>query len=188
MEDPYPKYPCSYLFVEDQRLEEYPVLHAETLQHVSVITAGILQQLEQQPDVLTELPAAEVKKLADRVGAPDCRYSLSLVITEYCAIISIGLTVVLRYSELPIIRHVWGNWICRLHESARCMRKSLQKPTIKSKQHIFTSVLSSDSWEIYHVVGEHMRISNVILNNFMQLVNLLNFCLLDENSKCLDTK
>jgi hypothetical protein len=62
-----------YLFLENQRLEQYPVLHAESLQHVSVITAGILQQLEQQPDVLTKLPAAEVKKLADRVGAPDCR-------------------------------------------------------------------------------------------------------------------
>jgi hypothetical protein len=82
------------LFAEDQRFEEYPVLHAETLQHVSVITVGILQQLEQLPSVLTELPATEVKKLADRVGAPDCRYSLSFVITEYCAKIIFSLTVV----------------------------------------------------------------------------------------------
>jgi hypothetical protein len=80
MEDLCPKYLCSsYLFVEDQRLEQYPVLHAETLQHVSVMAAGILQQLEQQPDVLTKLPAAEVKKLADRIQAPDCRYSTPLL-------------------------------------------------------------------------------------------------------------
>jgi hypothetical protein len=95
LEDPCPNYLCSsYSFVEDQRLEQYPVLHAETLQHVSVMAAGILQQLEQQPGVLAKLSAAEVKKLADRIGAPDCRYSLSFVITEYCAIIVISPTVV----------------------------------------------------------------------------------------------
>lgn len=84
------------MFVEDQRLEQYPMLHAETLQHVSIMAAGILKQLEQQPGVLTELPAAEVKKLADRIGAPDCRYSWSFVITEYYAIIVITPTVVSR--------------------------------------------------------------------------------------------
>jgi hypothetical protein len=54
----------------------------EALQHVSVMTAGILQQLEEQPDVLTVLGTAEVKKLADRIGAPDFRYSLMCVVTK----------------------------------------------------------------------------------------------------------
>lgn len=58
------------------------MLHVETLQHVSVIAAGILQQLEEQSDVLTVLDTAEVKKLADRIGAPDCRYSLMCVVTK----------------------------------------------------------------------------------------------------------
>lgn len=81
-----PKYWCfSDSCVEDQRLLQHPVLHMETLQHVSVVAAGILQQLEEQPDVLTVLDTAEVeklKKLADRIGAPDCRYSLTCVITK----------------------------------------------------------------------------------------------------------
>ncbi|XP_021932903.1 DNA-dependent protein kinase catalytic subunit-like isoform X3 [Zootermopsis nevadensis] len=58
--------------VEDQRLEQYPMLHVDILQHVSVLATGILQLLEQQPSVLAHLPADDVKKLADRIRAPDC--------------------------------------------------------------------------------------------------------------------
>jgi hypothetical protein len=91
---------------------------------------------------------------------------LSFVITEYCAIIVISPTVVWRYSQLPVLWHVWGMG-CASY---------MNLPNTKSKQHIFTSVLPSDSWEIYHVMGEHMHIVNLFLNNFMKLVNfLLNF-------------
>jgi hypothetical protein len=85
-----PEYWCfSDSFAEDQRLVQYPMLHVETLQHVSVMATGILQQLEEQPDVLTMLDTTEVKKLADRIGAPDCRYSLSCVFTKCNAVIII---------------------------------------------------------------------------------------------------
>jgi hypothetical protein len=83
LEDLFPKYLCfSDPFVKDRRLKQYPMLHVDILQHVSVLATGILQQLEQQPSVLSELPTDAIKKLADRIGAPDCRYSLSFVITE----------------------------------------------------------------------------------------------------------
>jgi hypothetical protein len=81
LEDLYPKYLYfSDSFMESRRLEHYPMLHVEALQHVSAMASGILQQLEQWPDILTKLPPAEIKKLADRIGAPDCRYSLYFVI------------------------------------------------------------------------------------------------------------
>jgi len=77
-----PEYWClSDSYAEDQRLSQHPLLHVETLQHVSVMAAGILQQLD-QPDVLTRLDTAEMKKLADRIGAPDCGYSLMCVVAK----------------------------------------------------------------------------------------------------------
>lgn len=78
-----PEYWCfSDSCAGDERLLHYPVLRVETLQHISVMAAGILQQLKEQPDVLTELDTAEVKKLADRIEAPDCRCSLMCVVTK----------------------------------------------------------------------------------------------------------
>lgn len=78
-----PEYWCfSGSYAEDQRPLQSPLLHVEILQHVSVMAAGVLQQLKEQPDVLTGLDRAEVKKLADRIGAPDCRYSLMCVVTK----------------------------------------------------------------------------------------------------------
>jgi hypothetical protein len=80
LEDVFPKYRCfSEPFVKDGRLEQYPMLHVDILQHVSALATGILQQLEQQPDVLSVLPADHVTKLADRIGAPDCRYKCHLL-------------------------------------------------------------------------------------------------------------
>jgi len=78
-----PEYWCfSESCAEDQRLSQHPLLHVETLQHVSVMAAGILQQLKEKPDVLTDLDTAKVKKLADRIGAPDCGYSLMCVVIK----------------------------------------------------------------------------------------------------------
>jgi len=78
-----PEYWCfSESCAEDQRLSQHPLLHVEALQHVSVMAAGILQQLKEKPDVLTDLATAEVKKLTDRIGAPDCRYSLMCVVIK----------------------------------------------------------------------------------------------------------
>jgi hypothetical protein len=80
LEDLYSEYLCfSDLLVKDQRLEQYPMLHVEILQYVSAMAAGILQQLVEQPSVLTRLPPDDVKRLADKIGAPDCRYSLSFI-------------------------------------------------------------------------------------------------------------
>jgi hypothetical protein len=90
LEDLCPEYWCfSDSSAEDHRIVHYPMLHVETLQHVSVMAAGILQQLEEQPHVLTMLDTAEVKKLADRIGAPDCRYSLSCFVTKCNAVMII---------------------------------------------------------------------------------------------------
>jgi hypothetical protein len=60
--------------------------------------------------------------------------------------------------------------VCHLHEYDCCMRKTLQKPAMRfKKEHIFTSVLTSASWEIYHVVGNHVHIADLFFNNFIRL-------------------
>jgi hypothetical protein len=48
---------------------------------------------------------------------------------------------------------------------------------------------ASGRWEKYHVVGEHMQIANLFLGKLIKMDNFLwNFCWLDENSRCLDTR
>jgi hypothetical protein len=44
-------------------------------------------------------------------------------------------------------------------------------------------------WEKYCVACIHMPIANLILNSFIKMeIFLGNFCWMDENSRCMDTK
>jgi hypothetical protein len=48
---------------------------------------------------------------------------------------------------------------------------------------------SAGSWENYFVVDECMDITNLFLNIFIKMLDfLLNICVLNENSGCLNTR
>jgi hypothetical protein len=66
-------------FISDSRLKKekiakFPELYMQTLQHVSTITTGILQQIEDESSVLTNVPQTLVNSLLQKVGASDSRY------------------------------------------------------------------------------------------------------------------
>ncbi|XP_069690626.1 DNA-dependent protein kinase catalytic subunit-like isoform X3 [Periplaneta americana] len=78
----------------DQNLMQWPMLHVETLRHVSVMVTGILQQLEDSGEEMNFTPES-IQTLVKKINAPDCSQNqLSQHLKQH------GLTSLKRAAEL----------------------------------------------------------------------------------------
>ncbi|KAJ4442683.1 hypothetical protein ANN_04272 [Periplaneta americana] len=69
----------------DQNLMQWPMLHVETLRHVSVMVTGILQQLEDSGEEMNFTPES-IQTLAKKINAPDCRIVFQWI-PSHCGIL-----------------------------------------------------------------------------------------------------